>query len=144
MNDGQPQARAFSDLLGGEERFENERQYVFRNPFSGVADPNQNFLCAGRVEVSNGQNAVFFHCVRCIDHDVDDHLLQLSGINEYVRQVGCKISHRPDVLKNRLIFEQQQGLVDDGVDFRDRWDSAGLARKIEQPLHRLAAAQRLL
>ncbi len=76
LNGVESQPGAFSDSLGGEERFEDVRLYIGRNPRTVVGDLNHHaiILAIG----SNSKFAFAAHRVNGIVDDVGPNLIQLA------------------------------------------------------------------
>ena len=80
------QTCAFSHSLGGEERFEDARLNLWRNPRSRISDLNHR-----TVAFQKGLDAQFAFAVHGIDGIVDDvgpHLVKLAAIGVNQQGVG--------------------------------------------------------
>ena len=91
----QSQAGALADLFGCEKWLEGFCQNFFCHSRAGVGDRNHDVVTSRRffrlfgrsdfcVRCFNGDIAAIFHGIACVDHEIENHQLDLSRISESV------------------------------------------------------------
>jgi hypothetical protein len=112
IRDGQPQARAFADLLGGEERIEDPRLEPGRNPVPAI---DERDLHRRRADRSRNANRLAWRAderVARVRQQVDEHLLQLDGIPNDDGLFRAQVERDFDLAQSELLLHEGQRTLD--------------------------------
>src|SRR6185437_15776823 len=133
---GQTEAGTATDLLGGEERFENVAENVLVDPAPVVADINLHPL---RVELAGGDfdASVGTHRLRCVDKYVHEDLAQFGRIALDQRQ-RIEVGGEAEMLAGQA-SHQVEGRGDRAMHVEQlKGFGCIAAREVAQVLHDLA------
>ena len=141
VGDRQPEARALADLLRREERIEDLRLHLFRNPGPIVVDLEDDRVAVRVVPGAHDQHAAAVrgeHRLLGVDDQIEQHLLELMRIGEHLRQAGGERVDDGDVAEALLVRAQRQRLAHDLIDVDHRARRLALAREGQQVADDLA------
>jgi hypothetical protein len=79
-----------------------------------------------------------------IDDDVDQDLLQLTGIPSDERQEGVKVLDDFDIVKESLVFKEEEAVGNGPVDIRGLHLGFGLTSEFEEAFDNILASTGLL
>src|SRR5208337_4816203 len=107
-SDGQSQTNTFALRLGGEERFKDMRQNVFRNPHAVIADhdPCLAMLCI--VSSFYTQPPTVRHGLDGVHQQGEKDLLNLARVTVNGRHLGVKMAFHIHLLQIALVPHQKQ------------------------------------
>ena len=139
-----PQAGAFFSL-GGDKRLENRPYHLRGNAGTGIGDqnphPSMEIILPRNMAGANHQFASIGHGILGVDDQVREHLADLVGSDDCVRQsTQIRLDFHVGALE--LAGQQQQGIFDDGIHV-DRLDLFGVAVQAEHLAHDAGNALRL-
>ena len=155
VHDGEAEAGALARVLRGEERVEDAAARGFVHPVAGVGDRDPHVAAAGwgaddEREVgtdvdgfnADGERAaVEPHGVGGVGPEVEQYLVNLRGVAEDVRAVGCEVVFDRDV-GGEGRAQEAAGFLDDEADVDRRVAAAGgLATEREDLFDQFAGAQ---
>ena len=119
VDDGQAQAGALAEFLGGEERLEDARLHFAAHAAASVGHGQQHVaagLDVGRQVVGvrvqddvaglDGELAAARHGVAGVDRQIDEHLVDLAGVGLDAREVRPRHDGQFDVLVEQLAEHQ--------------------------------------
>src|SRR5439155_11704548 len=112
IRDGQAQARAFADLLGGEERIEDPPLEPGRNPVPGIDERDLDRRGADRSRNANRLAWRVDHRVARVRQQVDEHLLQLDGIANDHGLLRAQVERDFDLAQSELLLHEGQRTLD--------------------------------
>src|SRR3989454_211832 len=112
IGDGQAQARAFPDLLGGEERIEDPPLQPGRNPVAGVGERDLHRRGADRARNANRLARRVGHRVARIRQQVDEDLLELDGIAYDHGLLRTKLERDLDRAQAELLLHEGKRSLD--------------------------------
>src|SRR5439155_19756928 len=113
VSDGQTEARALPDLLGGEERVEDPPLQPGRNPGSGIGERE---LRRGGADPTRNANRLAWrisHRVARVRQQVDEHLLHLDGISYDPGLLRPQVEGDRDLAQPELLLHERKRPLDD-------------------------------
>ena len=138
--------------LRGEERLEDLREHVVRDPLARVADLDLHPLASNELRLDtgarlrrHGDGPALRHRIGGVQDEVEDHLLELVGGRPDLGQRGIEPIDHVDAALAQALRHQALGLFDKRVDVR-RGHRLGLPVEAEHlakdPRHPLGLASR--
>src|SRR5690349_2300675 len=121
-----------------EERLAHRRQYLGGNPGSAVDhfDRDQRFSIMDRRGTGDAQAPAAGHGIERIGHDLEQRLLQLHGVDLYLRQVRWQLELKLHTWFLELLLEGRKKSLDqmgNGFPQRMKWGGPGKAQKMADP-----------
>ena len=135
VGDRESQARALADLLCREERIENPASDVDRHAGAVVADLERHGVLLGVMPGADDQRAAPVggeHRLFGVDHQVEQHLLDLVRVGEDLGQARCERGHDVDIGQALFVRSERQRFGHHLVEVDHRPGRLPLARERQQ------------
>ena len=132
--------------LGGEEGVEDAVEVLGGDTRAGVAD-FEDHKVAGAVGAGAERKegvAYALHGVACVEHEVEDDLLELALVAVDAREVGVEPGFEPDAGGFEGVFEEDGGVMEELVEVDGDELGGGGAGEVEQAVDDLGGAEGLL
>ena len=120
MHDRQAEARAFADVLGGEERIEDARQHVGRDARAVVGDLDDRPCRRSRAVVTRivPRSVAPDQRLRGVGEQVHEHLVDLAGVAAHAADVAVLLLDGGRCLQQ--VAQQIERVVDARASDRSR------------------------
>lgn len=132
-DDGKAEPGADTDRFGGEERLEDAGLELERNAGPIVLDVEEDAAGAGAGAQHNAAGTTGGgNRLLTVHEQIENHLLELDGIGERGREIGCEMDLDSDAGALEIVGAQAEGALDDFVEANGRTVQLGLASEHEQ------------
>src|SRR5438067_9694676 len=109
IRDGQAEAGAFADFLGGEERIEDPQLKSGRNPVPGIDERDLDRRGGDGSRNANRLAWRVEHRVARVRQQVDEHLLELDRIAHDYRLLRPQVDRYLDLVQSQLLLPEDKG-----------------------------------
>ena len=140
--DGQAEAGAL--LFGRKKRFKNFIQVFVGYPAPCVLDFHDDKFIPGRHPAAYRNDAFIIDGMHGIEQQIDKYLFKLMCVQHGLCHCGGELRIQLDVPQSKLVFQDTQRLLDDGVDIRHGFTGFTIPGELQQFLDDDLAALGLL